>query len=74
MTDIQMQAVESSNLSAVGYDPAGKTLRVAFKNGGVYDYSEVPVDVFTALGSAESIGGAFHKLVKTAGFKYERRN
>lgn len=74
MIDIAMQHVESSNLDAIGYDLGSKTLRVAFRNGGVYDYSDVPEEVFTTLGRAESVGGSFHKLVKAAGYKYERRN
>lgn len=44
-----MHAVDSTNVAAVGYDPASRTLRVEFKSGGVYDYSDVSPDLFEAM-------------------------
>ncbi len=34
--------VSSSNLAAVGYDPAGKVLEIEFLNGSIYQYFNVP--------------------------------
>ncbi|RZK30825.1 MAG: KTSC domain-containing protein, partial [Hymenobacter sp.] len=44
--------VDSSNLSSVGYDAATKTLEIAFRSGGVYQYSYVPPNIHNELMSA----------------------
>ncbi|THG33534.1 KTSC domain-containing protein [Naasia lichenicola] len=46
---VDMVRVESDSLRAVGYDHGTGTLRVAFRNGGLYDYYDVPADLFEAL-------------------------
>lgn len=39
----------SKALEEVGYDPASRTLRVRFRNGGAYDYRDVAPEVFDGL-------------------------
>ena len=51
-----MRRVHSSSIAAVGYDRGMRTLRVRFINGGVYDYLQVPTDVFQDLLDASSKG------------------
>ncbi len=46
----------SSNIKAYAYDPATKVLRVQFKNGGTYDYAEVPQETVDAFVEADSKG------------------
>lgn len=41
--------VTSTNVRAVGYDPAARVLRVVFRNGGTYDYSDVSQALFEAM-------------------------
>lgn len=48
--------VSSSAISSVGYDPKAKTLELEFSSGGVYDYYEVPPEVYAELMAAESKG------------------
>ena len=48
--------VSSSAISSVGYDRKEKTLELEFSSGGVYDYYEVPPEVYAELLSAESKG------------------
>jgi hypothetical protein len=67
-----MHDVESSNLKAVGYNAATSTLLVEFKNTTVYEYADVPLDIFDQLIAAESVGQAFHKLVKIGGFIFKK--
>jgi hypothetical protein len=55
---------KSSNVKSVGYDATSKVLEVEFHTGAVYRYSGVPAKVHRALMEAESIGAAFHKLVR----------
>ena len=59
-----MTPVQSSNVAAVGYDPATKILRVAFKNGGEYEYAGVPAEAHAALLNTDSIGAHLHKHIK----------
>lgn len=51
---MNMIPVNSSNLSAVGYD--GSTLRIQFHSGGLYDYAGVPESVYIGLMNAASKG------------------
>lgn len=60
--------VVSSNLSEVGYDPATSVLEIAFKRGGVYQYSAVPSSVHEGLMTAPSAGSYFDLHVKKAGY------
>ena len=54
--EIEMIPVTSSNVDAVGYDGITNELRVRFKSGLVYAYSNVPLHVFVDLLNAESHG------------------
>lgn len=38
---MEMRPVVSGAVRAVGYDPATRVMRVAFRTGGVYDYLDV---------------------------------
>jgi hypothetical protein len=39
----------SKAVAAVGYDEAARTLRVLFRHGGLYDYFEVPSEIYDGL-------------------------
>lgn len=54
--------VTSSNVEAVGWE--ADTLRVRYKNGGVYDYRGVPERIFQELLAAESAGKFINSRVK----------
>ena len=56
--------VKSSNIAAIGYDSASKTLEVEFKTGAAYSYSNVPASIARNLRKAQSIGGYFSAKVK----------
>lgn len=43
-------------LWAVYYDPRAKVLEAAFRNGGIFRYTGVPVAVYRELLRASSIG------------------
>lgn len=61
---MEMQAVSSSNIAAIGYDEEKKVLRIEFNSGRVYDYAEVPKRVYDGLLRADSVGRYFHVHVK----------
>ena len=56
--------VISSNLQSVGYDVQTKTLEVQFNNGSVYQYYQVPHEVYLGLMTAESHGKYFHAVIR----------
>ena len=58
------QAVSSSNLSSVGYDPVTQTLEIEFHGGRVYQYSGVPESVHGGLMGAASQGSYFHENIR----------
>ena len=59
--------VKSSNVFAIGYNEETGTLQVEFKNGSVYEYYEVPENVFVTFMNAESKGRFIRNLYK---YKY----
>ena len=57
--------VDSSNISSIGYDSDKLTLEVEFRTGKVYQYWNVPKDVYDALIASESKGKYFHSEVRS---------
>ncbi len=64
MTIKMTPILNSSNILAIGYDPATRVLRVAFKAGGTYDCHEVSAETYASLMSAESKGSFYAKQIK----------
>lgn len=56
---MKRQSVESSNLSSIGYDAENEILEVEFNHGGVYQYFDVPLNVYKELINADSHGKYF---------------
>ncbi len=65
------QAVSSSNLRSVGYDPVARILEVKFHDGGVYHYFGVPEGTYQGLMTAGSKGGYLADRVKGV-YRYRR--
>lgn len=61
---MEMINVDSSNIEAIGYDENSSTLQVEFKNGGMYQYFDVPEEVFNGLRDASSVGGYLAARIK----------
>jgi hypothetical protein len=57
-------SVNSSNVAEIGYDPSSMTLEIAFNNGNVYQYFDVPEAVYDELMRAESIGKFLNANIK----------
>ena len=64
--------VSSSSLRALGYDPDEQALEVAFHNGSVYRYEQVPPEVVQALLEADSLGRYFNQVFKPQHYPYRR--
>lgn len=61
-----MIPVNSSNISAIGYDPELRTLTVRFKSGDAHCYEDVSHDHYHALMNADSVGKYFHLHIRNA--------
>ena len=61
---MDMIAVTSSNIAAVGYNAGDEILRVQFNNGRTYEYLNVEQDVYDNLMLATSIGKEFSATIK----------
>jgi hypothetical protein len=62
--------VKSSNICSVGYDTLLKILQVEFLNGSVYQYYDVPKDIYDKLLKADSKGRFFNANISFR-FRYE---
>ncbi len=61
------QPLESSHISSCGYDPATRTLEIAFHKGHRYRYEGVPPEDHQALVTAYSPGAVFRELIRPRG-------
>lgn len=56
--------VQSSNIASIGYDEDTNTLEIEFHNGGVYQYFDVPFQVYDGLIEAGSKGQYLAEFIK----------
>ena len=66
-----MHLVDSSNVSAIGYDEDSQTLQVEFNSGATYQYFDVPQQIFEGMLDAGSVGQYLNQHVKGV-FRYSR--
>jgi hypothetical protein len=65
-TEIQLEPVVSSNISAAGFDAQSGTMRVRFNNGGTYDAKGATQADYDDFKLAKSKGVHFNKILKQA--------
>lgn len=76
---MKMHSVESSQISAIGHDPARNALRIQFKEfktkqpGNIYEYGNFTADQFKAFLAAESKGKHFGTTIKKETAKHPFR-
>ena len=63
--------INSSNLKFASYQTESKTLSVTFKNGTIYEYYEVPWELFTKLRMSKSQGKFLNSNINKV-FKYKK--
>lgn len=68
---MQRVSVVSSNIDSIGYDAPSQTLEVCFKNGSIYQYFDVPEQVYRGLMSADSPGRYLNQNIKGL-YRYAR--
>ena len=69
---MERQSVESSNLASIGYDAENEILEVEFNHGGIYQYFDVPENVYDELMNADSHGQYFDRNIKKAGYQFQK--
>lgn len=47
-------------------------LRVMFNSGDVYDYAEVPLEIYNRIINAKSVGKTFNVLIKDGDYEYTK--
>ena len=68
---MQRQPVSSSNIASIGYDERTQTLEVEFLDDSVYQYFNLPTNIYEALMAAPSHGVFLHANIRDQ-FAYER--
>ena len=68
----EMHYVDSSNVEAIGYDPATQELHVQFLKSGTYVYFGVEESVFHEFMQAPSKGQYLNETVKGR-YQFEKR-
>ncbi len=63
--------IKSSNLKSATFNTEDKSLLVEFNNGSIYEYENVPWEIFTKFRMAESQGSYFSKNISRT-YKYKR--
>ena len=57
--------VESTQIKSIGYDPEQQVLEVEFKGNVIWQYRNVPMNIWRELESAPSKGKYFSSQIKT---------
>lgn len=69
--NIVLESVESSTIDKIGYDEENKILKILFKNGGVYIYTNVePFHFKNMITNVKSVGKYFNDNIKNYAEKY----
>jgi hypothetical protein len=61
---VKRERLDSTSLASVGYDPAAHVLEVEFRNGGVYQYLDVPDGEYEEFITAPSKGRYLNTEIK----------
>lgn len=68
---MQRLPVSSSDLQSVGYDLTTSILEIEFHAGGVYQYYDVPQNIYNGLMNALSHGEYFSEHIKNV-YRYKK--
>jgi KTSC domain-containing protein len=63
---VKRQAVRSSAIRSIGYDPQQRILEVEFTDDTIYEFLPVPAELVGALLAAESKGTFFDERIRNS--------
>lgn len=61
---MERESVSSSNIASIGYDNESGTLEIEFLNGSLYQYFDIPENVYYELMGADSYGRYLARSIK----------
>ena len=61
----------SGNVERTTYKSSDDLLEVEFLNGGIYQYKDVPKDIWEGMKIADSVGSYLHQHIK-GNYRYEK--
>lgn len=61
---MEMVAVHSEAMTAVGYDAGSRKLKIRFQQGHSYDFCHVPPSIHEGLMSATSKGSYYNRYIR----------
>jgi hypothetical protein len=61
---MELKPVISSNIKAIGYDTSTKILHVEFNNNTLYEYKNVPQEIYDGLINTSSQGSYLAQHIK----------
>ena len=67
---MNLKPLTSATIHSVGYEVATQTLRIVFHSGAVYEYANVPEEVYVGLLRAESHGAYFAAHIRQAAYEF----
>lgn len=70
---MERKKVSSNDIFSIGYNSFSNILEIEFNSGGIYQYFEVPNNIYTSLMSASSHGKFFHRYIKNI-YRYRKMN
>jgi non-canonical purine NTP pyrophosphatase (RdgB/HAM1 family) len=68
---VQRLSVDSTDIVSIGYDPKARVLEIEFKEGRIYQYTDVAADVYERFMRADSYGGYFNSFIN-GHYRYDR--
>jgi hypothetical protein len=66
-----LATLNSSNLRAASFEPWSATLTIEFRNGSIYEYTNVPPVIYDRLFASDSPGRFHHENIKDR-FRFRR--
>lgn len=64
-------SIKSSNLQLASYNTTSKILTITFNNGSIYEYYDLPWNIFTKFRMTESQGKYFNTEI-SKNYKYKK--
>jgi hypothetical protein len=61
---MERKLVTSSNIASIGYDERTLTLEIEFLNNSIYQYFDVPQQIYQELMQADSLGQFLAQYIK----------
>lgn len=61
---MERKPVTSSNIASIGYDESTSTLEIEFLNNSIYQYFDVPQQIYQGLMQADSHGQFLAQNIK----------